>query len=100
MLTKTQQTIKPKPTTLQIVCVFAAGILPYATGLVVLITTEVHWLALVGVAVCFCSTIGAFLLRRIANPVAAKQWLMADPILYSTEFALSAALTHYVFARS
>jgi len=80
MAAMTQQIAKPKPTRLQIASVIAVGILPYAAGRVVLITTAVPWLALVGVVVGFCSTTGAFRIRRTANAVAAMQWVIADPI--------------------
>lgn len=46
-----------------------------------------------------CSTIGTSRLRRTANTVVAKQRLIADPILYDTEFALAAIRIHYVFGR-
>jgi hypothetical protein len=93
------QTERPKPTRTQVFVAIFGGLLPYLGGLLVILNRRIGWLALAGAAICVISTSAAYTLRKSTNPVAAKQRLMVDPLLYGFEFAFTAALIRYGFMR-
>lgn len=94
------QTERPKATVLQVFLALFAGLLPYVVGaLVVTLTRRIGWVALGGAAICIISTSAAYAMRKSTDPVRAKRRLMIDPVLYGSEFAITAALIRYVFIR-
>jgi hypothetical protein len=76
-----------------------SGLLPWFAGLLVIATRNLLWLAVAGVLVCVLSTTGAYLLRKSRDPVSAKSWLIAEPILFGCYYVFSAVLIRYVFLR-
>lgn len=89
-----------KSTRSQIVAALSFGLLPYIGGLLVIITRNILWLTVAGAVICIASTTGHYLLRKITDPVYARHRLIADPILFGSEFAFTAILVRYVFMRS
>ena len=72
---------------------------PYAAGLLVIVTRNIHLLIVVGIIVCVGCTTGAFFLRRKTNSEEAKHRLIIDPILYGSEFVFTAVLIRYLFLK-
>lgn len=72
---------------------------PYAAGLLVIVTRNIHLLIAVGIIVCISCTAGAFFLRKKRNPEEAKPRLIIDPMLYSSEFVFTAVLIRYLFLK-
>jgi hypothetical protein len=90
---------RPKPTRAEVFVAIFCGLLPYLGALLVILTRRISWLVLAGAAICVISTSAAYTLRKSTNPVAAKQRLMVDPLLYGFEFAFTAVLIRFVFMR-
>jgi hypothetical protein len=75
------------------------ALLPYFGGLLVVATRNIAWLTLAGIAICVLSTSSAYIVRRRRDPPAAKQWLIVDLILHSSEFVFTAVIVRYLFVR-
>jgi hypothetical protein len=93
------QDVRPKPSRLHLTAAICCGLLPYLGGLLVTLTRQIGLLAVAGVAIAAISTSGAYFLRKSADAVTAKQRLMIDPLLYGSEFVLTAVLIRFVFMR-
>ncbi len=76
-----------------------SGLLPWASGLLVVLTSDIRWLVLAGVLVSAASSAGMYLLRKSRDSVAAKHWLIVEPMLFGCYYVVSAVLIRYVFIR-
>ena len=77
-----------------------SGLLPWIGGVVfATLTTNVSWLAFLGVIVTLIATTGAFVCRRTVDPVGAKQWLIGEPILFGCYYMFAVIIMRYVFLR-
>jgi phosphate starvation-inducible membrane PsiE len=83
----------------QIFLALATGVLPWAGGLLVTVTSNILWLAVAGVLICGASTTGAYLMRKTSDPVRAKYMLIVDAMLFGIYFVFSAVVIRYVFLR-
>src|SRR5947209_4795453 len=90
---------RPKANRFQRFAAISCGLLPYLGASLVTVTREIGWLAIAGAAICVVSTSGAYALRKSADAVTAKHRLMIDPLLYGSEFVLTAVLIRYVLMR-
>jgi hypothetical protein len=93
------QIARPKPSRLHLLAAICCGLLPYLGALFVTVTRQIGLLVLAGVAISAISTLGVYFLRKSTDAVTAKQRLMIDPLLYGSEFSLTAVLIRYVFMR-
>jgi hypothetical protein len=91
------QAERPKATPFEVFVAISCGLLPYAGGLLVILTQRIGWLILAGVAISVVSTSTAYALRKSTDPVKAQKRLKIDSLLYGSEFAFTAILVYSVF---
>ena len=94
----TNQIDPSKSTRSKLLAVFS-GLLPWSGGLLATLTRSVLWLVLAGVLICVASSTGTYLLRKSRDPVSAKHWLIAEPLLFGSYYLLAVDVVHYVFLR-
>lgn len=94
------QTERPKATPFEVSVVISCGLLPYAGGLLVILTRRIGLLALAGVAISVISTSAVYALRKSTDPVRAKKRLKVDPLLYGFEFVSTAIVIYCLLTDS
>lgn len=75
------------------------GLLPWFGGLLIVATRSITWLAVAGVAITVLSTTGAYLVRKSRDPIGAKHWLIAEPMLFGCYYLFALVLVRYVLLR-
>ena len=91
--------IQRSTSTRSVVLALFSGLLPWFAGLLVIVTHNILWLAVAGMLVCVSSATGMYLLRRSQGRPNAKQWLIAEPILFGCYYVVSTVLIRYVLLR-
>jgi hypothetical protein len=77
----------------------ACGLLPWSGGLLIVVTRSIMWLAVAGVAITVLSTAGAYFVRKSRDPISARHWLIAEPMLFGCYYLFALVLVHYVLLR-
>ena len=75
------------------------GLLPWFGGLLIVATRSIPWLAVAGVVITAFSTTGAYFVRKSRDPVSAKHWLIAEPMLFGCYYLFALVLVRYIVLR-